>query len=83
VASDCKQVVLILQRALCKYGAVVAEIKARRRLFSECKFVFEGMASNFEIHDLARHDLSFGGGRHVWLGASYDANISVNIIRNQ
>jgi hypothetical protein len=70
VASDCKQVVSdIADGTLCKYGAVVAEIKARARQFSECKFVFEGRVSNFEAHDLARHALCFDSGRHVWLGA--------------
>jgi hypothetical protein len=45
--------------------------------------LFEGRASNFKAHDLARHALSFDDGCHVWLGASYDANIPVNIILNQ
>jgi hypothetical protein len=83
VASDCKQVVsYIADGTLCKYGAVVAEIKAQARQFSECKFVFEGRVSNFEAHGLARHALCFDSGCHVWLGAPYAANIPVNIILN-
>jgi hypothetical protein len=83
VPSDCKQVVSdIGDGTLCKYGAVVAEIKARARQFSECKFVFEGRVSNFEAHGLARHALCFDSARHVWLGAPYAANIPVNIILN-
>jgi hypothetical protein len=73
VASDCKPVVDdILQGTIGRYGAIVSEIRERASQISECKFVFEGRASNFEAHNLARFMLSFGAGR---LSTPYDVNI--------
>jgi hypothetical protein len=63
-----------------RYETVISEIKSRSASFSKCKIVFEGKASNFEAHNLARHSLSFGVARHLWLGTPYSINIPVNII---
>jgi hypothetical protein len=84
VASDCKPVVNdIVEGTMSKYGAIVMEIRGRAAQKNECKFVFEGRASNFEAHhNLARFMLSFGVGRYVRLGTPYDANIPVNILAN-
>jgi hypothetical protein len=39
--------------------------------------------SNFEDHNVARHTLSLGVGRHLWLGTPYSMNIRINIIVDQ
>jgi hypothetical protein len=72
----------IVEGTMSKYGAIVLEIRGRAAHMNECKFIFEGRASNFEAHNLARFILSFGVGRYVWLGTPYDANIPVNILAN-
>jgi hypothetical protein len=63
------------------YGAVINEIKVRSLQFAKCTYVFEGRASNFEAHNLARHVLNSEGGRHVWLGLPYSP--AVNIVTHQ
>ena len=50
------------------YGAVVHEITDRARFFSPCSFSHEFQSSDFETHNLAKHALTLGTGRHVWLG---------------
>jgi hypothetical protein len=83
VASDCKSVVGdILEGTMSRYEAIVLEIRGRAAQMNECKFIFEGRASNFEAHNLARFMISFGVGWYVWLGTPYDANIPVNILAN-
>jgi hypothetical protein len=51
VASDYKQVVSDIAEGIRgKYGAIVAEIKARSTHFGQCRIIFEGRKSNFEAH---------------------------------
>ena len=53
--------------------------------FAECRFVLEGRASNFEAHNLAKHMISYGVGRHFWLGTPYSITVHVpaNIMFDQ
>jgi hypothetical protein len=84
VASDCKQVVEdIANGSFGTYGSIIKEIKIRSDHFEEYKFVFEGRASNFEAHNLARHVLNLEGGRYIWLGLTYSLKIPVNNIIDQ
>jgi hypothetical protein len=83
-ASGCKQVVEdIADGSLGTYGSIIKEIKIRSYQFEEYKFVFEGRASNFEAHNLARHVLNSEGGRYLRLGLPYFPEIPVNIIIDQ
>ncbi|KAM3196510.1 hypothetical protein ACQJBY_072279 [Aegilops geniculata] len=69
VASDCKVAVEAIKRGTsAQYGAVVHEIIDRSRVFSSCLINHEFRTSNVEAHKLAKHALSLGFGRHVWLG---------------
>ena len=62
VASDCRQVVLdINRRARGVYGAVISEINIKAASLS-CIFSFETRAANFEAHRLAKFALSRGPG---------------------
>ena len=71
-ASDCKQVVAdIDQSARGRYGAIISEIKLKAATF-QCIFTFEGRATNYEAHSLARFSLRRGPGRHLWLGQPHD-----------
>jgi hypothetical protein len=84
VASDCKEVVTdIAEGTLGKYATVISEIKARSLKFQSCNFIHEGIASNFKAHNLAKHALSLGVGRHVWLLLPCADSIPVNIVLNQ
>jgi hypothetical protein len=56
------------------------EIRSRATSFRSCSFSREGRASNFEAHSLARHVLSYGVGRQLWLLAPYSDHVPVNII---
>ena len=82
VATDCKVVVEdIKTQCLASYGAIIHEILEARRAFSICNFVHEFRSSNFEAHNLAKHALTLGVGRHVWLG--HPGNLSfvpVNVV---
>ena len=82
VASDCKVVVEDLQKDnLASYGAIVHEIIAHSSVFEFCSFKHESRSSNYEAHNLARHALSLGGGRRVWLGHSGNLSfVPVNIV---
>ena len=81
VVSDCKTVVSeIGEGTLGSYGSIIAEINSRTVLFNECSFAHEGRASNFEAHNLARHTILYGTGRHLWLGVPYSDIIFVNIV---
>jgi hypothetical protein len=84
IASDCKTVVTtIVEGSIERYGAVIKEIKERSALLQESSFVFEGHASNFEAHNLARFARGLDVGRHVWLGNPFSSNIHVNIMIHQ
>jgi hypothetical protein len=48
-----------------KYDSVISEIKRRSNNFSRCTFAHENRASNFEAHNLARHMINSGIGRHL------------------
>jgi hypothetical protein len=73
IASDCKIVVNdIKQNSPAEYGAIVHEITERSRAFAACNIIHEFRSSNFEAHNLAKHSLSLGFGRHVWLGQPGD-----------
>ncbi|KAE8772701.1 putative cysteine-rich receptor-like protein kinase 20 [Hordeum vulgare] len=69
VTSDCK----VVEHELSKdnssaYGAVIHEIMDHSSSFDFCSFSHEFRSSNFEAHNVAKHALSLGGGRHIWLG---------------
>ena len=69
VASDCKVVVDdIKNKTPAIYGAILHEIIDHSSTFISCTFVHEFRSSNFEAHNLAKHSLNLGVGRHVWLG---------------
>lgn len=82
VASDCKVVVDdIKQGSSASYGAIIHEIIDYSSAFNFCKIVHEFRSSNVEAHNLAKHALSLGGGRHVWLGHPGDLPfVPVNIV---
>ena len=84
VASDCKVVVEDLQKDnLASYGAIVHEIIAHSNSFEFCSFRHEFRSTNYEAHNLARHALSLGGGRRVWLGHPENLpSVPVNIVTN-
>lgn len=84
VASDCKEVVDKIKRGgAARYGAIVQEIKHDSNVFISCNIVHEFRSSNFEVHNLAKHALSFGAGRPVWLGQPDGLPfVPVNILMN-
>ena len=72
VASDCRQVVLDINRgSRGVYGAVISEINILAATLS-CNFSFETRAANYEAHRLAKFALSRGPGLHVWFGVPHD-----------
>ena len=85
VASDCKKVVDSLKKEdASPYGAIVHEILSHSATFDMCRFSHEFRSSNYEAHNLAKHALSLGGGRRVWLGHPGDLSfVPVNIVTNQ
>ena len=58
----------IKQRNPVSYGAILHEIVDQSSSLSRCSFVHEFRSLNFETHNLAKHSLNLGIGRHVWLG---------------
>ena len=69
LASDCKVVVDDLKRRNpTSYGAILHEIMEHSASFAVCKIGHEFRSLNFEAHNLAKHVLKLGVGRHVWLG---------------
>ena len=82
LASDCKVVVEDLKRRNpTSYGAMLHEIMEHSVSFAVCNFGHEFRSSNFEAHNLAKHVLKLGVGRHVWLGPPGNLSfISVNIV---
>ena len=69
VASDCKIVIDdIKQNSGASYCAIIHEIIEYSNSFSTCNFFHEFRSLNFEAHNLAKHALQLGFGRHVWLG---------------
>ena len=73
MASDSKVAVEAIEKGtLAEYGAVVLEIKYLSR------------SSNFEAHKLAKHALTLGTGRHVWLGYPGELSfVPVNVVTGQ
>jgi hypothetical protein len=72
VASDCSTVVSdIKEGSLGRVGSIITEIRSRAEDFGECSFVHERRASNFEAHNLARHMMLYGVGRHLWFDIPY------------
>ena len=69
VASDCKVVVEdITKENTSRYGAIIHEIIDHSSTFDFCKFSHEFRSSNVEAHNLTKHSLKLGLGRHVRLG---------------
>lgn len=69
VASDCKGVVDDIKKEnVASYGAIIHEIIDHSISFVFCNFSHEFRSSNVEAHNLAKHALNLGGGRHAWLG---------------
>ena len=63
------------------YGAIVQEIKMTANSFPSCNIVHESRSSNVDAHNLAKHALRLGPGRHVWLGETDDISfVPVNIV---
>ena len=66
VACDSKSVVADISKGTeGRYSAVVKEIVLQSREFSTCHIKFEGRASNWEAHCLAKFSSSLDVGRHV------------------
>ena len=69
---------------LAEHGAVVLEIKQLFRDFNSCIFSHEFRTSNVEAHKLAKHALTLGTGRHVWLGYPGELSfVPVNVVTGQ
>lgn len=73
IASDCKTAVeAIKEGSAASYGAIIHEITVRSSSFISCEFRHEYRSSNFKAHNLAKHILTLGAGRHAWLGQPAD-----------
>ena len=85
VASDCSVVIDDLKRRSgAGYGAIIHEILKYSTSFTSCNFVHEFRSSNVEAHNLAKHALKLGLGRHVWLGHPGDLHfVHVNYVTDQ
>ena len=57
-----------MQRAEGRHSVIVKEIVTRANELVACDITFEGRASNWEAHSLAKFSLSRDPGRHVWFG---------------
>jgi hypothetical protein len=80
IVSNCKTAVDDIKHGtLGRNRSIIAEIRSRSTLLQECSFTFESRASNFEAHNLARHMISWGVGRHLRLSVPYSDTIPVNI----
>lgn len=72
IASDSKHVINDINRASHGgSGAIISEIK-QRVLFVNCKFSFEGRATNGDADRLAKFSHSLDQGRHAWLAEPHD-----------
>ena len=82
VATDCMDVVNdIKQKSSPSYGAIIHEIIEYSSSFNLCTFVHEFRSSNVEAHNLAKHALGLGIGRHIWLDHPGDLSfVHVNIV---
>ena len=82
VASDCKVVIDdIGQRSAAVYGAIIREIVDCSKNFVNCFFSHEFRSLNVEAHNLAKHALSLGVGRRVWLGNPGDSSfVPINFV---
>ena len=66
------------------HGATVHEIIHQSANFDFCKFRHEFRSSNVEAHNLAKHALTLGRGRHVWLGQPNGIPfVPVNIVTDE
>ena len=85
VASDCSVVIEDLKRRSgAGYGAIIHEILKYSTSFTTCNFVHEFRSSNVEAHNLAKHALKLGLGRHVWLCHPGDLHfVHVNYVTDQ
>ena len=80
ISSDSKQVVRDIKSGnLGTYGTVIKEIHSRALHFM-CDFMYECRRCNVEAHSLAKHLLSLGPGRHVWLGQSFNPRCIPQIV---
>ena len=84
IASDCKNVVQeIKEGSRSSYGAIIHEISLGLNAFISCNIVYESRSSNFEAHNLAKHALHLGPGRHVWLAHPGNLlSVPVNVVTN-
>ena len=82
VASDWKGVVEEVRKEnAANYGAIIHEIVDHSLSSDFCKFSHEIRSSNYEAHNLAKHTLTLGDGRHVWLGHLGNLSfIPVNVV---
>ena len=65
--SDCKIVVDgVKHGSLAEYEAILHEIRYHSAVFISCNIVHEYRALNTKAHNLAKHALTLGFGRHVW-----------------
>ena len=82
IASDCQGIVNAIDQGTGgPPGAIIHEITERKGSFQLCNFVHEFRSSNVEAHNLAKHVLRLGIGRHVWLGNPGDLQfVPVNIV---
>lgn len=72
IASDRKQVVIDIDKgSRGSYEAIICEIKLRSLAFN-CKFSFEGRASNTDANRFAKFYHSLDQGRQVWLSETHD-----------
>ena len=66
IASDSTQVVNGIERGSSStYGCIISEIKQQASLIN-CKFTFEGRASNTDADRLAKFSNTLDQGRHLW-----------------
>ena len=65
------------------YGAIIQEVKLGVSAFISCNIVYESRSSNFEAHNLAKHALHLGPGRHVRLAHPGNLlSVPVNVVTN-
>ena len=76
ISSDSKQVITDIAKGnRGRNGAIVSEIKSLAALFNR-NYIFEGRAIHHEVHNLVKHSLTLGLGRHVWFAQPHDLELS-------